>query len=78
LCPECDMEKDVINLVIFNGEDFNYWKNRTRNYILSQGRTIWEIVQEAYVISVMLDNVTQCEVQRYENNYNAFNLITTV
>jgi hypothetical protein len=72
------MEKDVINLVIFNGEDFNYWKNRTRNYILSQGRTIWEIVQEAYVISVMLDNVTQCEVQRYENNYNAFNLITTV
>jgi hypothetical protein len=78
LCPECDMAKDVINLVIFNGEDFDYWKNRTRNYILSQGRTIWEIVQEAYVISVMLDNVTQCEVQRYENNYNALNLTTTV
>jgi hypothetical protein len=26
---------------------------------LSQGRTIWEIVQEDYVIPVMLDNVTQ-------------------
>jgi hypothetical protein len=26
---------------------------------------------------VMLDNTTQGEVQRYENNYNSLNLITT-
>jgi hypothetical protein len=52
-------------------------KNRTCNYLLSQGRTIWEIIQEAYVILTMFDNVTQCEVQRYENNYKALNLITT-
>jgi hypothetical protein len=64
--------------VIFNDEDFGYWKNQTRNYLLSQGRAIWEIVQEAYVILTMLDNATQGELQRYENNYNAFNLITTV
>jgi hypothetical protein len=64
--------------VIFNGEDFGYWKNQTRNYLLSQGRAIWEIVQEAYVILTMLDNATQGELQRYENNYNVFNLITTV
>jgi hypothetical protein len=64
--------------VIFNGEDFGYWKNQTRNYLLSQGRAIWEIVQEAYVILTMLDNATQGELQRYENNYNDFNLITTV
>jgi hypothetical protein len=44
---------------------------------LSQGRAIWEIVQEAYVIPAMLDNATQGEVQMYENNYKALNLITT-
>jgi hypothetical protein len=34
-------------------------------------------MQEAYVIPVTLDNATQGEVQRYENNYKALNLITT-
>jgi hypothetical protein len=29
------------------------------------------------VIPVTLDNVTQCELQRYEKNYKALNLITT-
>jgi hypothetical protein len=62
------MDKGDVKLVVFNGEDFSYWKNRTRNYPLSQGRAIWEIVQEPYVIPVMLDNTTQCELQRYENN----------
>jgi 5-methylcytosine-specific restriction endonuclease McrBC regulatory subunit McrC len=38
------------------------------NYILSQGRTIWEIIQEAYVIPDTLDHATQGELQRYENN----------
>jgi hypothetical protein len=41
------MEKGVMKLVVFHGEDFGYWKNRTCNYLLSQGRVIWEIVQEA-------------------------------
>jgi hypothetical protein len=71
------MGKGDVKLVVFNGEDFGYWKNQTRNYLLSQGRAIWEIVQEAYVIPMMLDNVTQGEMQRYENNYKALNLITT-
>jgi hypothetical protein len=71
------MEKCVVKLVIFNGENFGYWKNRTHNYLLSQGRAIWEIVQEAYVTSDTLDHVTKCELQRYENNYKALNLITT-
>jgi hypothetical protein len=53
------------------------WKNQTCNYRLSQGHTLWEIVQEAYVIQAMFDNATQGEVQRYENNYKAINLITT-
>jgi hypothetical protein len=44
---------------------------------LSQGHAIWEIVQKAYEILAMPDNVTQGEVQRYENNYKALNLITT-
>jgi hypothetical protein len=52
------MEKGVVKLVVFNCEDFGYWKNRTRNYLLSQGRAIWEIVQEAYVIPTMLENAT--------------------
>jgi hypothetical protein len=71
------MEKGAVKLVVFNGEDFGNWKNRTRNYLLSQGHAIWEIIQEAYVIPATLDNVTQGELQRYKNNYNALNLITT-
>jgi hypothetical protein len=71
------MEKGVVKLVVFNGEDFSYWKNRTHNYLLSQGCVIWEFVQEAYVIPTTLDNATQGELQRYENNYVTLNLITT-
>jgi hypothetical protein len=71
------MEKGVVKIVIFNDDDFGYWKNRTRNYLLSQGRVIWEMVQEPYMIPVTLDNTTQHELQMYENNYKALNLITT-
>jgi hypothetical protein len=71
------MEKGVVNLVVFNDDDFGYWKNRTRNYLLSQGLAIWEIVQEAYVIPDTLNHVTQGELQMYENNYKTLNLITT-
>jgi hypothetical protein len=71
------MKKCVVKLVVFNDEDFGYWMNRTRNYLLSQGRTICEIVQEAYVILDTLDHVIQGALQRYENNYNVLNLITT-
>jgi hypothetical protein len=71
------MEKGVVKLVVFNGEDFGYWKNRTHNYLLSQGRAIWEIIKEAYVILDTLNHATQGELQRYKNNYNALNLITT-
>jgi hypothetical protein len=71
------MEKDTVKLVVFNGEDFSYWKNQTHNYLLSQGRAIWEIIQEAYVIPATLDNAAQGELQRYENNYKTLNLITT-
>jgi hypothetical protein len=56
------MEKGDVKLVIFNCEDFSYWKNRTRNYLLSQDRAIWEIVQEAYVIPDTLDHATQGEL----------------
>jgi hypothetical protein len=34
------MEKSVVKLVIFNDENFGYWKNRICNYLLSQGRVI--------------------------------------
>jgi hypothetical protein len=44
---------------------------------LSQGRAIWEIIQEAYVIPATLENATQGALQRYENNYKVLNLITT-
>jgi hypothetical protein len=71
------MEKGAVKLVVFNGEDFGYWKNRTRNYLLSQGHAIWEIVHVAYVIPTMLENAIQGELQSYENNYKALNLITT-
>jgi hypothetical protein len=70
------MEKCDVKLVVFNGENFDYWKNRTHNYLLSQGRAICEIIQKAYVILTMLDNATQGDLQRYENNYKSLNLIT--
>jgi hypothetical protein len=63
--------------VVFNGEDFGYWKNRTSNYLLSQGRAVWEIAETRYMILATLENATQGELQRYENNYKALNLITT-
>jgi hypothetical protein len=45
--------------------------------LLSQGCAIWEIVQTRYVILAMLENATQGELQRFDNNYKALNLITT-
>jgi hypothetical protein len=71
------MEKVVMKLVVFNGEDFGYWKNRTHNYLSSQGHAIWENVQEAHIIPTTHDNASQGDLQRYENNYKALNLITT-
>jgi hypothetical protein len=71
------MAKGAMKLIVFNGEDFGYWKNWTHNYLLSQGHPIWEIVQEAYIIPETLENATRGELQRYENNYKALNLITT-
>jgi hypothetical protein len=71
------MEKCVVKFVVFNDEDFGYWKNRNRNYLLSQGHTIWEIIHETYVILDTLDHATQGELQMYENNYKTLNLITT-
>jgi hypothetical protein len=56
------MENGAVKLVVFNGEDFGYWKNQTHNYFLSQCRTIWEIIQEAYVIPDTLDHATQGEL----------------
>jgi hypothetical protein len=35
-----------------------------------------DIVQEAYVILTMFNNVTQGELQRYKNKYKTLNLIT--
>jgi hypothetical protein len=56
------MEKGCVKLVVFNGEDFGYWKNRTRNYLLRKVHAIWEIIQEAHMIPVMLDNATHGEL----------------
>jgi heptaprenylglyceryl phosphate synthase len=69
------MEKCVVKPVVFNGEDFDYWKNWTHSYLLSQGRAILEIVQEAYIIPTMLENATTVELTKYENKYKALNLI---
>jgi hypothetical protein len=63
--------------VVFNSEGIDYWKNQTCNYLLSERRAILEVIQEAYVIPAMLDNAIQGEVQKYEKNYNALNLIIT-
>jgi hypothetical protein len=56
------MEKYAVKLVVFNGWDFDYWKNQTHNYLMSQGRAIWEIVQVVYVIPDTLNHVTHGEL----------------
>jgi hypothetical protein len=56
------MEKGAVKLVVFNDEDFSYWKNRTCNYLLSKCHVIWEIVQEVYVILATLNNMTEGEL----------------
>jgi heptaprenylglyceryl phosphate synthase len=56
------LEKGDVKLVVFNGEDFGYWKNRTHKYLLSQGRTILEIILEAYVVPDTLDHAIQGEL----------------
>jgi hypothetical protein len=71
------MEKGVVELVVFNDEDFSYWENQTHNYLLSRGRAIWEIVHEACIIPTMIENATIAELTKYENNYKPLNLITT-
>jgi hypothetical protein len=71
------MEKCVVKFVVLNDNDFGYWENWTHNYLLSQGCAIWEIVHEAYVILMTLDNAIQGELWRYENDYKTLNLITT-
>jgi hypothetical protein len=71
------MEKGVVKLVVFSGEDFGCWKNQTCNYHLRQGHAIYEIVQEVYVIPDTLNHMIQGELQRFENNYKALNLVTT-
>jgi hypothetical protein len=54
-----------VKLIVFNGKDFGYWKNRTRNYLWGQGHAIWEIVQEAYIIPTMLETTTAAELMKY-------------
>jgi hypothetical protein len=71
------MEKGDVKLVVFNDKDFGYWKNWTHNYLLSQDRTIWKIVQQTYMIPTALNNAIQDELQRYKNNCKTLNLITT-
>jgi hypothetical protein len=56
------MERGAVKLMFFNDEYFGYWKNRIRNYLLSQGRVIWEIVHKTYVTPTILDNATQGEL----------------
>jgi hypothetical protein len=51
-----------VKLLVLNDKDFGYWKNRTHNYLLSQGHAIWEIVQESYMIPATLNNATQREL----------------
>jgi hypothetical protein len=38
------MKKSAMKLMVFNGDNFSYWKNRTHNYLLSQRRAIWKII----------------------------------
>jgi hypothetical protein len=44
---------------------------------VSQGRAIWEIMQEAYGTVTTLGNMTQGDLQRYKNNNKTLNLITS-
>ncbi|GJM99464.1 hypothetical protein PR202_ga16562 [Eleusine coracana subsp. coracana] len=70
-----DMEKRVVNLRVFNGEDFPYWISQTKAYLLSQGRAIWDIVEQEYNIPANLDTAPVYELNKYENNSKAINIL---
>jgi hypothetical protein len=55
------MEKCAVKFVLFNDDDFGYWKNWICNYpdLVS---CYFEIVYEVYVISATLDNTTYGEL----------------
>ena len=69
--------ESAVKVVVFTGEDFGYWKNRTRNYLMSKGHAIWEIVQKEYVILESSANATPAELKKDEYNSTALNIITT-
>ena len=58
------MEKRAIKLWMFDGEDFPYWKSRTKAYLLSQGRAIWEIVEQDYTIPGVM-RTSPCWIRAY-------------
>ncbi|GJN34818.1 hypothetical protein PR202_gb23516 [Eleusine coracana subsp. coracana] len=70
-----DMEKRAVKLWMFDGEDFSYWKSRTKAYLLSQGRAIWEIVDQEYAIPQDLNTASAGELLGYENNSKAINIL---
>jgi hypothetical protein len=51
-------------------------KEPNKELLVESRCAIWEIVQTRYIILATLENATQDELQRYENNYKALNLIT--
>jgi hypothetical protein len=77
------MEKDIVKLVVLNGEDIGYWKNRTRNYLLSQGCATWEIIQifsqkpeesldDCFArFESIVSNLRACDHLAYTNNERA-------
>ena len=64
-------------MVVFNEEDFAYWKARTKAYLLSHGSAIWEIVEEDYQLPATRVGLSQGELAKYENNYKDWNFLIT-
>ncbi|KAG8099879.1 hypothetical protein GUJ93_ZPchr0013g36010 [Zizania palustris] len=64
-CTNNDMDRHS-KIPLFDGKDFAYWKVRMEAYLLSQGSTIWEIVDSEYTIPET--RITQTEKEQYECN----------
>ncbi|GJN13656.1 hypothetical protein PR202_gb00386 [Eleusine coracana subsp. coracana] len=69
------IKKRVVKLWMFDGEDFFYWKSRTKAYVVSQGHAIWEIFEQEYAIPQDLNTASAGELVRYENNSKAVNIL---
>ena len=59
---------------IFDGKNFNYWKERVTAYLQSLGTEVWDIVETGYTFPSATP-IDAAEKKKYETNAKAVNTL---